>query len=93
MGKGERLWERLADGIALSEEVMPGKPLVEICGNDRVLIENHRGVKGYGQERIIVAVTYGEIHICGRCLQLHRMSRERLVIRGRIDHVALHRRC
>ena len=46
-------------------ELRPDTPLVEICDNKRVLIENHRGVICYGVKEIIVKV------------KLHRLSIQR----------------
>ena len=67
-------------------------PLVEIMGQSRVLIENHGGVMGYSRERILVRVGYGCVSVCGCGLELLRMTREQLVIRGKIEGVSLHRR-
>ena len=53
MGKGH-LWEQFLQQSNLIHEVNPGQPIVEIAGERRVLIENHRGVCAYGQERIVV---------------------------------------
>ena len=90
--KGEQIWERRTDGADLYEETMPGQPIVEIAGYRRVLIEHHKGVKAYNRERITVKVRFGFVHICGNCLEICRMSRERLVIRGNIEGVTLQRR-
>lgn len=81
-------WERLG----LPGESLPGQVLVEITGENRVLIENHRGVREYSRERIGVNVSYGILQVCGSCLELRCMSRENLVICGRIDGVTLMRR-
>ena len=91
MGKGEKLWERLMDGADLPDEAVPGQTVVEVIGHNRVLIENHQGVIGYGKEQIRVKVPFGEVHICGGCLSLARMSRERLVVYGRIGQIVFHR--
>lgn len=91
--KGEKIWELFTDATDLSEENLPGQPIVEIAGENRVLIENHLGIKGYSQEQIVVKVKYGEIHVCGSCLDLMRMSLHRLMIRGVIRQVILCRRC
>lgn len=90
MGRGYALWQRLAEDAEI--ENMPGQPIVEIAGSQRVLIENHLGVLGYSRERILVKVKFGCIHVCGCGLELLRMTREQLVIRGRIDGVTLQRR-
>ena len=84
--------ERLAEGMDLSWETLPGLPLVEICGEKRVLRENHRGVSRYCSDRICVRVAYGEVAVLGRGLELARMTREQLVICGCIDGVSLIRR-
>lgn len=91
MGEG-RLWkEKLRQQLSAMPEPVPGMPLVEIAGQSRVLIENHRGVCCYGREQIRIRVTYGEISVTGSRLELSRMSKETVVITGRIDCVSLHR--
>lgn len=82
------LWERLD----LPGEAFPGQVLVEIAGENRVLIEHHCGVREYSPERISVKVKYGLLQICGSCLELRCMTKEQLVISGRIDCVMLKRR-
>lgn len=89
--KGEWM-QRLTEGMDLPAESVPGLPLVEISGEKRVLIENHRGVTQYGRDQICVRVRYGLVSVRGCELELARMSRERLVICGRIDSVSLIRR-
>ena len=83
MGKGQRILQRLADGADLS---------AEIAGDRRVLIENHFGVKEYSREKIGVKVKYGLVCVCGCDLELIRMTKEQLIISGRIDAVTLIRR-
>ena len=43
-------------------------------------------------EQIVVKVKYGYVCVCGCGLELMRMTKEQLVIRGRIDGVTLQRR-
>ena len=92
MGKGRFFLERLTENSDLMTEQLPGQPIVELAGDRRVLIENHFGVKAYGREQIIVKVKYGYVCVCGCGLELLRMTREQLVICGRIDGVTLQRR-
>lgn len=82
------LWERLD----LPGESFPGQVLVEIAGENRVLIENHRGVGAYSPQKIGVKVPYGMIEITGAGLDLRSMTREQLVIAGQIEAVTLKRR-
>lgn len=91
--RGRSNWmERLAGGMELDQEPLPGVPLVEITGERRVLIEHHRGVSRYGSGEISVRVRYGEVLIRGCGLELAKMTREQLVVSGRIDCVSLIRR-
>lgn len=92
MGKGTYILNRLADGADLGEEPLPGQSIVEIAGDNRVLVENHCGVKEYSRERIGVKVKFGQLNICGSCLELRHMTRQQLLISGRIDAVTLCRR-
>jgi len=85
--------ERLAEEMDMNDTPMPGLPLVEVCGERRVLIENHRGVSRYGSELICARVSFGEIAVRGCGLELAKMTRAQLVICGRIDSVSLVRRC
>lgn len=92
MGRSRRFWEQLALETELGAEGIPGVPIVEISGDRRVLIENHYGVKVYSRENIVVNVKYGWVSVCGCGLELLRMTKEQLVIQGRIDSVGLRRR-
>lgn len=82
----------LLDQFDLPGETLPGQVLVEIAGENRVLIEQHRGIREYSPERIGVRVRYGMIEIYGSGLELRCMSKEQLIICGRIDSVTLRRR-
>lgn len=84
--------QKLADGADLPGETIPGVPVVELAGERRVLIERHEGVTEYSQDQICVKVKYGQVCVCGGCLELTRMTKEQLVISGRIDCVKLLRR-
>lgn len=92
MARTGRIWDRLADGADLPGEVVPGQSILEVLGDTRVLIEYHRGVQEYSRERIAVKLKFGTVCICGCGLELTHMTKDQLVIRGRIDAVTLHRR-
>lgn len=92
MGNRKAWMQRLADGMDLPGEPLPGVPVVELAGDRRVLIERHGGVTQYSRERICVKVRYGQVLVCGCDLELTRMTREQLVISGRINGIQLLRR-
>lgn len=84
--------EKLMDGMDLPGEGVPDQTLVEIAGERRVLVENHKGVTEYGTDRIRIQVKYGTLCICGEGLEMKRMSKRQLIITGRIEVVNLIRR-
>ena len=83
-------WMRqMADHAELTDEVIPGQPVVELLGEGRVLIEGHKGVAAYSDQEITVKTRLGVVRIVGSNLELTSMSAHRLVISGYISCVYL----
>lgn len=91
MKQQRKLLQRIADKAVDTGEPIAGIPLVELAGDRRVLIEHHQGVLEYGLERICVRLRYGQLNICGTSLRLACMTKQQLVITGRIDSLHLTR--
>ena len=64
-------------------------PLIEICGHSRVLIENHQGIDTYDHNLVFIKVHYGCIQITGEDLMLSWMSKDKIVVNGKIIHITL----
>ena len=75
-----------------SKDGLFGVPIVELAGDHRVLIENHRGVVEYGSEKICVKVKYGFLFVCGLEMELAKMTKDQLVILGKIESVMIQRK-
>ena len=73
-------------------EIARQLPLLELAGDNRVLVENHSGVLEYSTNKIQIKVTYGKLTVIGNKLKILQMSKEQLVINGRIDEICLFRR-
>ena len=73
----------------LPGEPLPGQPIVELLGDNRVLIENHHGILDYSCSCISVGMRYGSVTVSGSSLYLMCMSAERLVISGNIREIAV----
>lgn len=89
MKRRNKVIERIPFLINLPGEPLPGQPLVELAGEHRVLIENHRGVTEYGGSEIRAKVSYGQLCICGSELKLACMTKDQLVITGNINSITL----
>ena len=92
MRQYEKTLQRLSATVYESSEPLPGVPIIELAGDRRLLIENHKGVTEYGAERICVKVKYGVICVCGYEMELAKMTKEQLVITGLIRSITIQRR-
>ena len=81
--------QKILDRCDLGEEDLPGRPLVEIMGDGRILVENHQGITEYGSDQICIRVCYGAICVSGSNLRLRHAACKKLLIIGRIDAVRI----
>ena len=51
----------LLDRLDLMDAAKPRQILIELCGNERVIVENHCGVIRYGNELIAIRARRGSI--------------------------------
>lgn len=89
MGQKRSVFRFLLDEADLAEEALPGQSVVEVLGDERVLIEHHRGVVEYCPQYICARVGFGMVRVLGCGLHLRYMSGQKLVIMGRIDALEL----
>ena len=80
---------RFADHAELMDEVLPGQPVVEVLGEGRVLVEGHKGVLSYCDNKISVKTRTGIVEISGCNLKLTNMSASKLVVSGSVRCVQL----
>ena len=83
MKNGQNLKASFLNKKCMNTELRPAIPIIEICGNTRVLVENHSGIVGYCDNEIRIKAQYGCICVYGNHLKLSRMSKTKLVITGR----------
>ena len=86
------IWEKIMDHADLPGEPVPGLSVVELSGDRRLLIENHGGILEYGPCCIRIRMKYGVLLVQGDGMTLCQISRNQLVIRGRIRMLELCRR-
>lgn len=91
MKERESFMRRITDAADLGAEPLPKLPLVEILGDNRVLIENHCGITAYSQCEICVKVKFGLIQVTGSRLHIARMTLDQLLIAGVVDGVSLYK--
>ena len=88
MKKIKGLCEDLAERLDLPEEAVSGAVRLTAVGDQRLLIENHRGLLAYGTEEIRVSTGRGQIALRGTALNMSAMNRSALLITGRLQSLA-----
>lgn len=89
MNMKQNLAGRAAARFDIPEEAATDVPRITISGGGRVLIEGHRGLLEYGEERIAAAGAGCTILIKGEHLRMRAMSGRELVVTGRLWSVEL----
>ncbi len=91
MEKRKPMLRLIAEAVDAPRELLPGEPLIELAGDQRVMIENHMGVREYACSCIRVGVKGGTVSIHGSGLSITRMQRKQLVIVGTISGIGMER--
>ncbi len=73
----------------LPGESFPWQTVTELIDDNRVLIENHRGVTAYSCDKILVRLPGGRLCITGNDLCIACMTRQRLIIKGIISGITI----
>ncbi|HIT68370.1 MAG TPA: sporulation protein YqfC [Candidatus Aphodomonas merdavium] len=85
----ERLARRAVKAAGLPQDVMLGMPRIVLCGDSQMLLENHRGIVEYAQDRLRVRTALGVLTVEGENLTLCAMGQEDLQVTGTIRSVQL----
>lgn len=75
--------------MELEPDILPGLPVIELFGNQRLIIENYLRVTDYSAEQIYIALSFGHLQIYGSNLLLARLAQDKLVVTGRIQKLSL----
>ena len=89
MKRGEELKKksRLDEILSIPDEVSTNIPKITVLGFEKVLIENHKGILEY-QDFFVRLNTYiGIININGFNLKLDDMTKDDLMVTGKIDSI------
>ncbi len=88
MGRLPRTVKKIASDELIGES-LPKRPIIELCSDSRLYVERHLGVYEYSDVEIHIGVYFGRIVIRGACLKLVSMSKESLVVTGKVQCVEL----
>jgi len=89
MKKRGKFLPRILNAVDLETGMLPGVPLLELTGMNRVLVENHKGILKYNNDEICIRTKDGIICVSGSGLIIKYLSRERVVMSGKVHSVKL----
>ena len=81
--------QRMMTRLDIPEEALSRAPRITISGGTRVLVEGHRGLLEYAEDRVAAAGPGCRILIKGEHLGLVTMDRHEMVVSGRLWAVEL----
>ena len=85
--QGKKRLVQTARLAGLPEEVLFGAPKVVLVGEERALVENHKGIVEYTDERVRVRTDRALLEIAGANLTLGHVGKSDLLVRGKIEKV------
>ena len=89
MDRKEPIFQRIIRSSELANQSLTAKPLIEIVGCNRLLVENHICIISYSLQEISVRVKYGRITIHGDRLRLAYISTDKIVVTGCLYDIQL----
>lgn len=79
--------EKITKSLQLPQEILLEKLNIEVLGNEKMNIINHKGIIYYSSEHIRINSSSGLLSIKGRDLLLSTLISEELIIEGQIDSI------
>ena len=89
MKRKRYILQYVLDSSELGDESLPGQSVVELLGDSRIIIENHKRILQYDPLMISIRFSFGTLSIIGCNLQLRSMIGHKLLITGKIDRIEL----
>jgi sporulation protein YqfC len=78
---------RITTTFELPRDIMLDWPSIRIMGDEELVLSNHKGIAEYTKEQIRIKTGVGAIKISGRGLVIKEISREDIVVEGKIGAV------
>ena len=78
---------KLEEILEIPVELRTDKPKITVLGFERVLIENYKGILEYQDYFVRLSSYIGNININGFNLKLDEMTKDDLLVIGKIDSI------
>ncbi len=86
-GKTYKIKEKLSDVLELPREIVLDISKIIVIGTDSVIVENHKGIIDYCDNKISINTGSGIMIINGSNLLIKSIVQEEIEIKGRIKNI------
>ncbi len=83
--KKEKFKAKIADFLELPSDVILDLPRLVLMGNQRLFLENHRGIVEYTNEVVRIDTPAGEVKITGKRLNILMIAKEEIMLEGELS--------
>ena len=83
--------EKILRALEMPEDIIYDLPKITLVGDLQCVIENHRGIIAYTSNEVRIAVSIGEIGICGEMLTIRNITKDECNLDGKIKLISLER--
>ena len=83
------LKRRITTTFELPLDIMLDLPLINLIGDEKLVISNHKGIVEYVKEQVRVKTSIGIVKVQGCGLVMKEISDENIVIMGKINAVII----
>jgi sporulation protein YqfC len=87
MAGRRNLRQRFASMLELPGDALLDAARVSMVGDRELVVENHRGLLEYKEERLMLAVPEGKLLVCGTGLGIASIAPDQIVITGKMRSV------
>ena len=77
--------KRAAQRLDLPTDIAAGLPAIRLCGFSECSMDCHRAILAYEPDEIVIRLNIGTVTVRGSGLEVCRMHRDQLCIRGAIS--------
>ena len=85
---GRRVMERICRRLDIPCDALPGGSLVTVRGRGQISVGGSRKILEYTSERLRIALSFGQVVICGRDLECISYGGGQISAEGVIDTVS-----
>ena len=83
------LKKRITTTFELPRDIMLDWPSIRMMGDEELVLSNHKGIAEYTKEQVRIKTGMGPVKILGRGLAIKEISRDDIVVTGKIDAVVM----